>query len=94
MFFVARALAAGDAAERNASWNRRLAVPRFHQVMRRLTAVWGTGTLAHAALSATMAFILPASVALILELIIAVATLAALLAWTRGVQSRGTNPNL
>ncbi|HSZ91066.1 MAG TPA: VC0807 family protein [Acetobacteraceae bacterium] len=94
MFFVARAFAAGGDAERIAAWNARLAVPAFRHVMRRLTVVWGAGTLTHATLGVAVAFLLPASVALIVEPMMAMAILAALLAWTRAVQRRGTSPDL
>lgn len=92
MFFVARAFAAGGDAERIATWNARLTVPAFRQVMRRLTVGWGVGTLAHAALGIAAAFLLPASVTLIVEPVMAIAILATLLAWTRAIQRRGTNP--
>jgi hypothetical protein len=94
MFFVARAFATGGDAERVAVWNERLTDPRFYQAMRFLTAVWGVGTLAHAALSLAAAFLLPGSVALIVEPTLAIAVLAALLAWTRAFQRRGAGPAL
>jgi hypothetical protein len=55
---------------------------------------WGAGTLAHAALTVAVAFLLPASVALILEPVMAVATIAGLLAWTRATQRRNPAPTL
>jgi hypothetical protein len=93
MFFVARAFAAGQDAERIAAWNARLAVPRFRQVMRRLTIVWGGGTLAQAGLGVAAAFLLPANVALIAEPAIGISIIAALLTWTRTVQRRSPNPD-
>jgi hypothetical protein len=94
MFFVARAFAAGSDTDRIAVWNGRLSEVRFQQAMRRLTAVWGVGTLAHAALGIAAAFLLPGSVALIVEPMLAIAILAALLAWTRSFQRRRANPAL
>jgi hypothetical protein len=94
MFFVARSLATGGDAARIAAWNARLVLPAFRKVMRLLTAVWGVGTLAHAVLTVSVAFLLPASVALILEPVMAVATIAALLAWTRAIQRRNPAPPL
>jgi hypothetical protein len=91
MFFVARVFTAGEDPERIAAFNARLNVPAFRQIMRRLTAVWGAGTLAHAALGVAAAFLLPASLALIVEPMLAFAILAALLAWTRTVQRRAAN---
>jgi hypothetical protein len=94
MFFVARAFATGDDAERIAIWNARITEPAFRRVMRRLTVVWGVGTLAQAALGTAAAFLLPGPVALIVEPMMAVTILAMLLAWTRAVQRRSTNPGL
>lgn len=86
MFFVARAFGAGADAARIAAWNQRLAVPRFQKVMRRLTLVWGAATLAEACAGLACAFFLPGHIALLVEPFLAVATIGALLAWTRGVQ--------
>jgi hypothetical protein len=94
MFFVARAFATGDDAERIAIWNARITEPAFRRVMRRLTVVWGVGTLAQAALGTAAAFLLPGPVALIVEPMMAVTILAMLLAWTRAVQRHSTNPGL
>lgn len=92
MFFVARAFASGSDAERIAAWNDRLSLPPFHRAMRRLTLVWGLGTLAHATLGIAVAFLLPTSAALIVEPMMAIAIIAALLAWTRTIQRRAANP--
>jgi hypothetical protein len=94
MFFVARAFGTGGDAERIATWNARLTEPAFRRVMRRLTVVWGVGTLTQATLGIAAAFLLPGSVALIIEPMMAIAILAMLLAWTRAVQRRSTNPGL
>jgi hypothetical protein len=94
MFLVARALATGENAERIATWNARLTERGFHQVMQRLTVVWGSGTLGHAALGFAAAFLLPGSLALIVEPVLAITILTALLAWTRAVQRRNSRPGL
>jgi hypothetical protein len=91
MFFVARAFATGGDTERIADWNARLALPGFRRNMRRLTAVWGAGTLAQAVIAVAAAFLLPANVALIVEPMAAVTILAALFAWTRALQRRAAN---
>ncbi len=91
MFFVARAFATGGDSERIAGFNARLAVPAFRRVMRRLTAVWGAGTLAHAVLGVAVAFQLSPSTALVVEPVMGLAILAALLAWTRSVQRRAAS---
>lgn len=88
MFYVARAFATGGDASGKANWNQRLANAGFLRGMRKLTAVWGIGTLAHAVLGVAVVFLLPATVAVIVEPAIAVTILAALLAWTAAVQRR------
>ena len=92
MFFVTRAFATGGDAERVEAWNARLAVPGFRKNMRRLTAVWGAGTLAHAALSLAAVFLLTPAVVLVAEPVMGLGVLAALLAWTRGLQRRAADP--
>lgn len=95
MFFVARAFATGGDPSRVMAWNARLALPAFRAAMRRLTAMWGLGALAHAVLGVTAAFLLPPSVALIVEPGMAIVIVGALLAWTRVFQRRipnGANP--
>jgi hypothetical protein len=91
MFYVARAFTTAGDPDRVAEFNARLNRPEFRHIMRRLTFVWGAGTLAHAALGIAAAFLLPASVALILEPVLAFSILAALLGWTRVVQARAAN---
>ena len=93
MFYVARAFNSGGDPDRIAAFNGRLERAEFRQVMRRLTLVWGGGTLAHAALGVSAAFLFPASVALIVEPVLAFSILAALLAWTRTVQTRAARSN-
>lgn len=88
MFFVARAFgAAGDPA-RIAAWNQRLIYPRFVAAIRRLTLVWGIGALGASSAGIACAFLLPGQVAVIAEPLVHFAVLAALLAWTRGLQRR------
>lgn len=91
MFYVARAFSTGGDPDRSAAFNARLSRPEFRRVMRRLTAVWGAGTLAHAMLGVAVAFLLPAAMALIVEPALAFAIIASLLAWTRTVQSRAAS---
>lgn len=88
MFFVARAFASDGDRARAAAWNERLALPAFRRAMRRVTIVWGAGTLAEAAAGVAAAFLLPARLVFIAEPVIAFAVVAALLAWTRALQRR------
>jgi hypothetical protein len=94
MFFVARGLATGGDRERVAAWNARLSLPTFGKVMRQVTAVWGAGAVVCAALNSAAAFLLPASVAIMLEPAMVAATLTALLTWTRAIQRRNPTPIL
>jgi hypothetical protein len=92
MFFVARGLATKGDEARVASWNQRLkSSSAFRQTMRYLTAGWGLGTLAQAALGFTVAFVAPAGIALAIEPLMAIAIIGALLAWSRTLSR--TDPN-
>jgi hypothetical protein len=84
MFFVARHFAPGDAAARAAEWEQRLSRPAFRGAMRVLTLVWGVVCLLEAALGVAVAFLLPLPVAVVAEPVLAIVTVGALLAWTRG----------
>ncbi len=88
MFFVARHFAPGEPAAKTAQWNQRLSRPGFRSAMRLLTLVWGVACLAEAALGITAAFVLPLHVAVVAEPMIAIGTVALLLAWTRRFASR------
>jgi hypothetical protein len=83
MFFVSRSFVArGDPVE-IASWNARIATPRFRRSMQSITAVWGIAALAEATLGITLAFRLPSETALIVEPLLAIGTVFALIAWTQ-----------
>ena len=88
MFFVARASVAGGDAAKVALWNQRLSFPRFQQVMRRLTFVWGASALTESCVALACAFLLPGQIALIVERLLPVSVIGALLAWTRALQRR------
>ena len=82
MFYVAREFnAAGDEAKA-AAWTGRLENPRFCQVMRLLTLVWGVALLVEAPLGIAAAFLLPPTTAMVIEPMLGVGTISALLAWT------------
>jgi hypothetical protein len=91
MFFVARAFAVGGDKERAAAWNERLKNNAFRAAMRRLTGVWGAGAFAQAVFGTAVAFLAPASVAIVLEPAMAIVIIATLLAWSRGLQRRTSN---
>jgi hypothetical protein len=91
MFFVARAFAVGGDKERAAAWNERLKRIAFRATMRRLTGVWGAGALGQAVFGTAVAFLAPASVAILLEPAMAIVIIATLLAWSRGLQRRTSN---
>jgi hypothetical protein len=82
MFFVARIFEAQGDPEKIAAWNARLDEPRFRAVMRRITLVWGIACLAEAMLGTAAAFLLPPSIAIVGEPVLALLTIAGLLAWT------------
>jgi uncharacterized membrane protein YfcA len=82
MFFVARTVETQGDAEKMAPWNARLDEPRFRAVMRRLTLVWGLACVIEAVLGAFAAFLFPPSLAIVAEPVLALLTIAGLLAWT------------
>jgi uncharacterized membrane protein YfcA len=82
MFFVARAVETQGDPEKAVAWNARLDEPRFRAVMRRVTLVWGIACIAEAMLGAVAAFLLPPSIAIVAEPVLALLTIAGLLAWT------------
>jgi hypothetical protein len=84
MFFVARHFAPGDAAAKAADWDQRLSRPAFRSAMRLLTWVWGVVCLIEASLGIAAAFLLPLHMAVVAEPMLAIVTVGALLAWTRG----------
>jgi hypothetical protein len=54
--------------------------------MRRLTAVWGVACLGESILGITAALMLAPGIAVVVEPILGIGTIAALLAWTRAFQ--------
>jgi nitrite reductase/ring-hydroxylating ferredoxin subunit len=88
MFFVARYFNAAGNAEKTAAWNARLAIPGFRHGMRFVTLVWGVAALAECAVGVASALLLPTRAALVAEPSVALATVAALLAWTTAYSHR------
>lgn len=82
MFFVSRYFTAeGDEAKATA-WTARLSQDGFRRSMRRLTIVWGAACLVEAMLCVRAAFLLLPDVAVIVEPILSIGTIAGLLVWT------------
>jgi hypothetical protein len=82
MFFVARTFETQGDPAKIAAWNARLAEPRFYAFMQRLSLVWGVACLTQAILGTAAEFLLPPSLALVIEPTLAIITIASLLAWT------------
>lgn len=82
MFLVGRQFTAGDDEARTQAWTARLQNARFRRSMRLLALVWGLAALVEAALGIAAAFLLPARMALVVEPMLGIGTVAALLTWT------------
>ncbi len=89
MFFVARHFSTGDAAAR-AAWDARQQSPTFRQAMRLLTLVWGVAAIVEAALGIAAAFLLKPQLALVVEPVMGLGTVALLLIWTAAFARRRT----
>jgi hypothetical protein len=88
MFFVSRQFAAGDDEARAQAWTARLQNAGFGRSMRLLTIVWGLAALVEATLGIVAAFLLPPGIALVVEPMLGIGTIAALLTWTTGYARR------
>jgi hypothetical protein len=94
MFYVARQFnTAGDPAK-VASFTARLDVPRFRNAMRFITIVWGIACLIEAAAGISAAFLLRPEMALIVEPILGLGTVALLLTWTFRFARRSADPRV
>ena len=82
MFYVARQFNAGGDAERARIFTERLSIERFRRAMRTITIVWGFACLAEAIAGVSAAFVLQPELALLIEPILGLGTVALLLAWT------------
>lgn len=88
MFFVGRQFTAGDDEARAQAWTARLQYAGFRRSMRLLTIVWGLACLVEATLGVSAAFLLPAGIALVVEPMLGIGTIAALLTWTTAYARR------
>jgi hypothetical protein len=88
MFFVSRQFIAGDGETRAQRWTARLQNAGFRRSMRLLTVVWGLAALAEATLGIAAAFLLPPGIAIVVEPMLGIGTIAALLAWTTAYARR------
>jgi hypothetical protein len=82
MFFVSRQLSAGDDDAEAAAWTARLKNAGFRRAMWLLTIVWGLACLLEAVFGVVAAFLLPPAVALVVEPVLGIGTVAGLLTWT------------
>ncbi len=88
MFYVSRQFNAGGDAAKAAAWTARLENPGFGRAMRRLTIVWGSAALLEAIFGIAAAFLLPPAVALVIEPVLGIGTVAGLLTWTAAFARR------
>ena len=82
MFYVARQFNAGGDAERARAFTERLSIARFRLAMRTITLVWGIACLVEATAGVLAAFLLRPELALVVEPVLGLGTVALLLSWT------------
>lgn len=82
MFYVARQFSSAGDAEKARAFTERLSVERFRRAMRTITTVWGVACLAEAIAGVGAAFLLQPGLALVVEPVLGLGTVAVLLAWT------------
>jgi hypothetical protein len=78
---------AGDPAAQ-AAWDANWSIPGFRRVLRLMTAVWGIGLLAEAALRIVVALTLTPAVAIVVSPALAVGSIALLVLWTTRYAAR------
>ncbi|HEY6468646.1 MAG TPA: VC0807 family protein [Candidatus Dormibacteraeota bacterium] len=82
MFYVARQLSTGGDATALARWDGRWKLAGFRHDMRLVTAVWGVGLLAQAAIRIVLALAASPSVVLVVGPIVDITTVLLLIVWT------------
>ncbi len=82
MFYISRTFNTGGDPGRKAMWSERWAFPRFRQVMRIMTTVWGVAFLSEAVVRIVLVYVVPVSAAIVVSPLLATAVLAALMLWT------------
>jgi hypothetical protein len=78
---------AGDPAAQ-AAWDANWSNPGFRRVLRLMTAVWGVGLLAEAAMRIVVALTLTPAVAIVISPVLAIGAIALLILWTSGYARR------
>jgi hypothetical protein len=78
---------AGDPAAQ-AAWDANWSNPGFRRVIRVMTAVWGLGLLAEAALRIVVALTMTPAVAIVVSPLLAIGGIALLILWTRRYVAR------
>ncbi len=99
MFYVARQFNSSGDAEKARAFTERLSVERFRRAMRTITTVWGVACLVEAIAGVGAAFVLRPELALVVEPVLGLGTVALLLAWTfrfgrRAAQARQAGSGL
>jgi hypothetical protein len=77
----------GDPAAQ-AAWDANWSIPGFRRVVRVMTAVWGLGLLAEAALRVVVAITMTPAVAIVVSPVLAIGAIALLILWTRQYAAR------
>jgi hypothetical protein len=88
MFFVGRQFTAGDDEAQAQAWTARLQDAGFRRSMRLLTIVWALAALVEATLGIAATFLLPPGIALVVEPMLGISTIAVLLTWTTAYARR------
>jgi hypothetical protein len=92
MFYVARQFNTGGDAERARAFTDRLSIESFRRAMRIITTVWGVACLVEALAGVGAAFVLRPELALVVEPVLGLGTVALLLSWTFRFARRASRP--
>jgi intracellular septation protein A len=82
MFVVAGQFSTGGDPQRRAWWSGLWQYPRFRQVMRLMTAVWGVAYLVEASIRVAFALLLPPAAVITLSPILGIGVTLGLIYWT------------
>jgi hypothetical protein len=78
---------AGDPTAQ-AAWDANWSIPGFRRVVRVMTAIWGLGLLAEAALRIVVALTMAPAAAIVVSPVLAIGTIALLILWPRWYAAR------
>jgi hypothetical protein len=82
MFYIGRQVSTGDDPVRVAEWNARWELPRFRNIIRLITVVWGIGYLFEVAARIVITYTLPLLTVVALNPVITYGMLGLLMTWT------------